>query len=139
MTWREITDSKDVAYPQALALLCRSIATGAGEMRPDDVAWLVDNQKSRLFAVEGDGVITAAVLVQIQRLPARTLLFVHHLAGISMDPLVENWWRLQALARENGATSIAGACSEAMARIYKAKLGGVVRKVYIEQEIPDEI
>jgi hypothetical protein len=134
MSWREITTSNDPQFRDALAVLERSIESGTGEMAPSDVAWLVDQRKSRLFVVD-HGRVVAAVLVQMQTLPARSILFVQHLAADNFDDLAAEWHHLEDLARHGGASSIAGACTEAAARIFCEKLPAKVRKVYVEQPL----
>jgi hypothetical protein len=103
------------------------------EITLDQLKFLLARGERELYALEDGGKLVAWAAVQVQQLPNIRVLHVYSIyAPGSTGP--EAFALLADLARAKGCSSIRGACSESVSRLWRQKFKA--EPVYTIMDIP---
>lgn len=123
----------DRAWADGAHMLAEACKWADREVKPDQLKMLLaENRRTLLSAVDRAGARVGWAAVQVQQLPNIRVLYVYSIyaPGITQP---EVFGQLAEFARGQGCSSIRGACSEAVERLWARKFDA--RKLYSIVEI----
>jgi hypothetical protein len=128
----------DRAWEDGAKNLSEACKWASREVTPDQLKMLLSRGERQLLALDVEGQKVAWVAVQVQQLPNIRILYVYSIyAPGSTGPEAFNL--LADLARAEGCSSIRGACSEQVARLwerrFKAKRLYSICEIELERRI----
>jgi hypothetical protein len=110
----------DQAWKDGAHNLSEACKWALREVTPDQLKMMLARGERQLLALESEGQKVAWAAVQVQQLPNIRILYVYSIyAPGSTGP--EAFRLLADLARSEGCSSIRGACSEQVARLWERK------------------
>lgn len=122
----------DRAWKDGACQLAEACKWALREVTPDQLKMMLARGERQLLGLDVDGKFVAWAAVQVQQLPNIRILYVYSIyAPGSTGP--EAFKQLADLARAEGCSSIRGACSEQIARLWERKFKA--RRLYITCEI----
>jgi hypothetical protein len=122
----------DKAWKDGASNLSEACKWASREITPDQLKMMLARGERQLLALDVDGQKVAWVAVQVQQLPNIRILYVYSIyAPGSTGP--EAFTLLADLARAEGCSSIRGACSEPVARLWARRFAA--KRLYTTMEI----
>jgi len=122
----------DQAWKDGASNLAEACKWASREVTPDQLKMMLARGERQLLALESDGHKVAWAAVQVQQLPNLRILYVYSIyAPGSTGP--EAFALLADLARSEGCSSIRGACSEQVARLWERRFKA--KRLYTTCEI----
>lgn len=110
----------DKAWADGAFNLAEACKWALREVTPDQLKMMLARGERQLLALEVDGQFVAWAAVQVQQLPNIRVLYIYSIYAPGNTG--EDAFRLLGdLARAEGCSSIRGACSEAVLRIWERK------------------
>jgi hypothetical protein len=95
------------------------------EITPDQLKMLLARGERTLLALDDDGKHVAWAATQVQQLPNIRVLYIYSIFARG-ETGEEAFRQLADYARFEGCSSIRGACSDSIARLWQAKLGAKI-------------
>lgn len=123
----------DKAWSDGAHNLSEACKWASREVTPDQLKMMLARGERTLLGLQVEGKFVAWAAVQVQQLPNIRVLYVYSIyAPGSTGP---DAFRLLAdTARAEGCSSIRGACSEQVARLWERKFEA--KRLYTTMEIP---
>lgn len=110
----------DRAWKDGAHNLSKACEWALREVTPDQLKMMLARGERQLLGLDVDGRFVAWAAVQVQQLPNIRVLYIYSIyAPGSTGP--EAFRQLADLARAEGCSSIRGACSEQVLRIWERK------------------
>lgn len=110
------------AWRNGASRLAEATDKAMGEVTPDQMKMLLARGERQLIGIEGGGVVLAWFAVTVEQLPNVRVLYIYA-AWAPGSVNAEVFAPLAQFARDSGASEIRGASSDAIMRIWRAKLG----------------
>ena len=122
----------DKAWREGAHNLSEACKWASREVTPDQLKMMLSRGERQLLGLDEGGKFVAWAAVQVQQLPNIRVLYVYSIyAPGSTGP--EAFRLLADMARAEGCSSIRGACSEQVTRIWERKFQA--KRLYITCEI----
>ena len=122
----------DRAWRDGAHNLAKACEWALREVTPDQLKMMLARGERQLLGLDVDGKFVAWAAVQVQQLPNIRVFYIYSIyAPGSTGP--EAFRQLADLARAEGCSSIRGACSEQVLRIWERKFSA--RRLYTICEI----
>lgn len=123
----------DQAWKDGAHQLSEACDWAAAELTPGQLKMLLSRGEKQLIGLQDEGLFKAWAAIEFQQLPNIRVLFVY--AIYARGSTGERAFELLAdLARSMGCSSIRGACSDEIARLWQMKFRA--KKVYNVLELP---
>lgn len=114
-------------------LLNRAVEHGRGEVTTDDILAMVGEGRMGVLALEEDGEIAAVTAFEILVYPHRRILNFAFTGGRNARSIVDNFDKIEEVARSMDADAISCMCRPAVARLIR-RLLPTVEQAYVVME-----